>query len=152
MTQKKWTPERQMTFLEALRDSANISAAARAAGMSRRAAYNVRLQETQFREEWNQALEEALDDLEAELRRRAMEGVEKPVYYAGRPCGTIRNYSDTLGMFLLKCRRPNVFSSDTAAEDAADSERDLADAHSRLGARIERLTSDDNTDASGEHE
>lgn len=150
MTQKKWTLQRQGVFLDSLRESANISAAARAAGMSRRSAYNHRLQDAQFREEWDQALEEALDDLEAELRRRAMVGVEKPVYYGGKTCGVIRNYSDTLGMFLLKCRRPNVFSSDAAPEDA-ETERELADAHSRLGARIERLTSDDDTDASGGH-
>jgi len=149
MTRKKWTPQRREIFLETLRQSANVSAAARAAGMSRRAAYNHRLQEPQFREEWDQALEEALDDLEAELRRRAIQGVEKPVYYGGKPCGTIRNYSDTLGMFLLKCRRPDVFATDSAAEEA-EAERELADARSRLDERIGRLTSAGDKDISGD--
>ncbi len=64
-----------------------------------------------------------MDDLEAELRRRAMEGTEKPVYFRGEECGVIRNYSDALGMFLLKGRRRAVFgklSEDDIATPPSD--------------------------------
>ena len=40
--------------------------------------------------------------LEPEAIRRAVEGVEKAVYYQGEPVGTVREYSDTLLIFLLK--------------------------------------------------
>ncbi len=38
--------------------------------------------------------------------RRAFEGVEEPVFHQGKQCGTIRRYSDTLTIFLLKAHRP----------------------------------------------
>ena len=45
--------------------------------------------------------------LELEARRRAYEGVEKPVFHAGEECDFIRQYSDVLMMFLLKAHRPD---------------------------------------------
>ena len=42
------------------------------------------------------------DALEAEARRRAVEGVRKPVFYQGVICGWVGEYSDTLLIFLLK--------------------------------------------------
>ena len=98
--------------MDVLRRTANVSAACRAAGVPRGRAYALRRADDGFRREWRQALEEALDDLEAELRRRAMDGVDKPVFYAGKECGSVRTYSDTLGMFILKSRRPAVVGGD----------------------------------------
>jgi len=37
-----WTPQRQLTFLEALAQAGNVGAAAAAAGMSREGAYRLR--------------------------------------------------------------------------------------------------------------
>ena len=39
-------------------------------------------------------------------KRRAIDGVEEPVYYRGQKVGTKKWYSDTLLMFLLKKLRP----------------------------------------------
>ena len=68
-----------------------------------------------------------MDRLEAEARRRAIEGIEKPVFYKGKMCyrdevdpatgerrGTgepllIRKSSDVLLMFLLKGARPEKY-------------------------------------------
>ena len=48
-------------------------------------------------------MEQAMDTvLEPEAIRRTVEGVEKPVYHQGRQVGTVREYSDTLLIFLLK--------------------------------------------------
>ena len=41
--------------------------------------------------------------------RRASEGTLKPVFYQGKMCGEIREYSDTLLIFLLKARRPETY-------------------------------------------
>ena len=108
----QWSRRRQAAFFDVLRRTANVSAACRAAGVPRGRAYALRRADDDFRREWRQALEEALDDLEAELRRRAMDGVDKPVFYAGKECGSVRTYSDALGMFILKSRRPAVFGGE----------------------------------------
>lgn len=50
--------------------------------------------------------EDAIELLEGEARRRAYEGTVKPVYYKGEQCGKIREYSDTLMMFILKAKKP----------------------------------------------
>jgi hypothetical protein len=59
------------------------------------------------------AIDEGTDVLEDEVFRRAREGVEKPVFYEGVECGTVRVYSDTLAIFLLKGRRPDKFKERT---------------------------------------
>ena len=41
-------------------------------------------------------MDEGVDLLEAELHKRAFEGVERPVYYKGEQMGTWRFYSDAL--------------------------------------------------------
>ncbi|RMD89771.1 MAG: hypothetical protein D6807_03020 [Alphaproteobacteria bacterium] len=150
MAKTGWTSRRRRLFLDALRASANVSAAARRAGMSRSAAYALRQSDASFRAQWDDALEEALDALEEELRRRALEGVEKPVFYGGKPCGTIRSYSDQLGMFLLKCRRPAVFSTHGASATESSLTEEVAGARAELGARLARLADSCSAEADGE--
>jgi hypothetical protein len=66
-------------------------------------AYVHRRQDPAFAQEWEETLQQAMDIvLEPEAIRRAVEGVEKAVYYQGEPVGTVREYSDTLLIFLLK--------------------------------------------------
>ena len=48
--------------------------------------------------------------IEAEARRRAVDGVDEPVYYQGKEVGTVRRYSDVLLIFLLKGLRPQRFN------------------------------------------
>lgn len=139
MARTAWTARRRRVFLETLRTSANVSASARASGASRRDLYRYRQNDPAFREDWDHALEEALDDLEGELRRRAVEGVEKPIYYGGKPCGAVRSYSDNLGMFLLKSRRPHVFASNGAIRHPDADEGGPDDARERLEQMLERL-------------
>lgn len=106
MTPKKgWKP----LFLEKLREHANISRAAKDAGISRKTVYKERDNSTTFANEWDDALEEGIDYLEEEARRRAFEGVDEPLMFQGIKVGTVRKYSDTLMIFLLKGRRPDVY-------------------------------------------
>ena len=88
-------------FLEALRQTGNVSLAAKRAGIERKTAYRHRARSKRFAEEWDEALEEAVDLLEEEARRRAIEGVVGP--------GGERRYSDTLLIFLLKAHRPKKY-------------------------------------------
>ena len=83
---------------------------------------------------------EALDLLEAELWRRALKGVARPVFYGGKRCGVIRSYSDQLGMFLLKAHRPERYGqlakSREEDEEDPDSRRYLLDLLETIRTRI----------------
>ena len=48
--------------------------------------------------------------LESEAYRRAVEGNLKPVYQGGQKVGEIREFSDSLLMFLLKARKPGTYA------------------------------------------
>jgi hypothetical protein len=103
------TLKKRKKFLQAMSAGASVAAAALAAGMSRRAAYEWREAEPDFAADWDVAQEQGTDALEDEARRRAAEGTDEPVFYQGKACGAIRKYSDTLLIFLLKARRPEKF-------------------------------------------
>jgi predicted transcriptional regulator len=77
--------------------------------VSRAALYKWRNEDEEFGRVWVEAAEEGIDRLEDEARRRAVEGVDKSVYYRGKLVGHIRKYSDGLLILLLKARRPHVY-------------------------------------------
>jgi DNA-binding XRE family transcriptional regulator len=104
------TAKKRRQFIKHLRNNGNITSAARSIGISRQTAYNLRKENPKFAASWNNAIQEHLDQVEEELRRRACNGVDEDVYYQGTVCGTVKKYSDTLLMFYLKARRPEVFS------------------------------------------
>lgn len=56
-----------------------------------------------------EAAQQANDNLEREARRRAVEGVDKPVYQGKELVGSIREYSDTLLIFLMKGALPGKY-------------------------------------------
>lgn len=47
--------------------------------------------------------------MEAEAWRRGKTGVLKPVYQGGKKVGSVREYSDTLLIFMLKGTRPEKY-------------------------------------------
>lgn len=93
-------------FLEVLGKTANVTEAARSAGIGRMTAYDWRAADEAFAKAWDDALEVSVDALEAEARRRAVEGWEEPVFQGGKDVGTIRRYSDRMLEILLKGHRP----------------------------------------------
>lgn len=70
---------------------------------------NIRKEDTKFADGWESALDEGMDWLELEARRRAVEGTLKPVYQGGKKVGTVREYSDILLIFLLKGGKPDKY-------------------------------------------
>lgn len=96
-------------FLLSLSECGNVTQAAKDAGIARLTAYRHRDRDPRFADAWDDAIEEAVDRLEAEARRRAIEGVDEPVFYKGKPVGRVKKYSDTLMIFLLKAHRPEKF-------------------------------------------
>ena len=103
------TPPWRPVFLDLLRRMGNVSLAAKTVGHSRNAVYRARAKSETFARQWDDAIEEACDVLEAEARRRAFSGVDEPVFHKGEVVGHVRKYSDTLLIFLLKGYRPERF-------------------------------------------
>lgn len=96
----------QDAFLEEYARLGCISGAAKAAEVGRRTHYDWLEADPEYRERFEDAREEAADMLELEARRRAVSGVQEPVFYKGVRVATVRKYSDRLLEFLLKAARP----------------------------------------------
>lgn len=93
-------------FLKHLAASCNVSESARVAGVARSTAHDWKAADSEFSDGWDDAIEVARDALEAEARRRAMEGWQEPIYQGGKKVGTIRRYSDRMLEVLLKGHKP----------------------------------------------
>jgi hypothetical protein len=136
MRGRKWTAKSRAKFLAVLAKTCDVSRAARLAGMHRASAYRYRADNPEFASDWDEAVEAANDALEAELRRRAEKGCKRPVFYKGVKCGEIKEYSDVLGMFILKRYRPE-FRDNAPPETNKLSLADLvAEAEQRAEQRI----------------
>ena len=143
----RWTAQRRRTFLATLAESGNVSAAVRAAEVSRSRAYVLKATDPEFAAAWDDALEAAVDQLEAEARHRAIDGVEQPHFHQGKVCGTVRKYSDALLMFLLRSHRPETYRDRTeqraGAQDDDRVEQEVSNARADLEERLARLDPED---------
>jgi hypothetical protein len=127
-----------------------VSAACEAAGVGRRTAYDRRQRDEQFAVAWADELERAVEVAEAEIYRRAVRGVEKPVTVAGER-EVIREYSDTLLMFLMRARKPEVCRERYRVDHAGRVEHGHAiydpqavELSAELRARVRRILEGDN--------
>ena len=91
------------------RETGNVTIAARFAKIERSTAYARYKASPEFKEKWDDAYQESSDLLEAEARRRAMEGVPRPIYQQGALVGFEQVYSDNLLLAKLKAKRPNEY-------------------------------------------
>lgn len=148
---------RRAAFLKELRVSLNVSAAARKAGIGNSTVYRHRQANARFRAEWDAALTEALDDVESNLFRRAIEGTEKPVFYRGAQVGSVRTYSDALAMFLLRAKRPEVYArlagagAGAAAGVPSPAEMTEDEAREEVRRRLDRLAEGPGDDHGADH-
>jgi hypothetical protein len=125
-------------FLAVLRETGNHSAACHAARIDRTTPYKAMREDQDFAAAYKDAMDEACDALELEARRRAHDGVDKPVVYQGELCGTwvdaqgrvvtaqtpgarlvpltLKEYSDSLLLALLRAHRPEKFRDNAKIE------------------------------------
>lgn len=101
--------ERHNKFLAALCVYGNVTRAAEFAGLDRAALYSKRKVDPAFAAAWDEAEALGVAALEDEARRRAYEGWEEPVWHKGVNCGTVRKFSDTLLIVLLKAHMPEKY-------------------------------------------
>ena len=100
----QWTRARMVAFLRELAATQSVAAAARAVGMSRTAAYNLRnrLAGQPFALGWEVALECGMHALAHAVMDRAVNGEEVPLYYHGELVGTTRRYDNRLAQWILE--------------------------------------------------
>ncbi len=109
----KCTPKKKADFLRELRNGGLVNKAAAACRLSRSVLYQHKRRSATFANAWDVAVDESVDlVLIEEARRRAVDGVKKPLHNKGVLTGAyVREYSDSLLMFLIKARRPEYRQS-----------------------------------------
>ncbi len=99
---KRWNAKKETLFLEVLQQTGNVTRATEKAGLDRSLVYRRRNLNPRFREKWQNAMEQALDYLEAYLWDKAM-GKEMTEAQDG---GLV---DEKIAIFLLKAHRPEIF-------------------------------------------
>jgi hypothetical protein len=77
MKQTRWTRSAREKFITALAELGNVTGACGLVGLGRARAYMLRGEDPAFAAAWDEAEQIAADALEAEARRRALEGVPR---------------------------------------------------------------------------
>ena len=104
-------------FLNTFAQTGNLMLSCRAANIGRSAIYDYLERNVDgFANRYADAEKEACEALEAEAYRRGVQGVEEPVHYQGERVDTIRKYSDTLLIFLMKGRMPYKYRDNWEGE------------------------------------
>lgn len=111
------TPEKKAQFLALLSEYGNVTRAAEEADLVRVYLYQARKNDPDFAAEWEEAARVGAARLEDEARKRAVEGWEEPVWHRGEMCGTVRKYSDTLLICLLKAHHPEKYAERQKVEN-----------------------------------
>lgn len=91
-------------LLEHIAAGSSVRAACEAAGISQVTVYGRRRSDPVFAAAWDAARDISFQVLEDEAKRRAVEGVVRPVFYKGAVCGEIEEFSDSLLSFMLEAR------------------------------------------------
>ncbi len=104
------TPGNASVFLDALARGLSATAAAEAAGIARRTAYEWREADDEFRQLWDDAIESGTDRLEDEAIRRGHDGYDITTMTTDGTGQTVHKYSDTLMILMLKGRRTAKFA------------------------------------------
>lgn len=121
-----WSLDRQAAFLRALSATHSVSEAARSVGRSRQSAYRLRsrLKGQAFDLAWEVAFHHSYDVLAHAALERALNGVERPVFYKGEQVGSYRRFDESLTVALLR-------STTFAGNPVFGRLRPLAERHAR---------------------
>lgn len=103
-------------FFDAISNGMTVARAADKAGYSLSTVYYHKKEDLSFADRWDIARETAIQIMEEEADRRAIQGIDKPVYYLGQLVDTVKEYSDQLLIFRLKAMRPEVYRDRTTTE------------------------------------
>ena len=113
---KRSTKKRQKDFLLKLEETASVRRAAKLSKVPRRTVYDWLEKDESFEKEFEKSRQISVYALQDEAVRRAFEGTSKPIYQGGKKVGTIREYSDTLMVLLLKGNLPDKYKDRFSGE------------------------------------
>ena len=138
---RAWTKEKEATFVSVLADTCNVTRAAEEAGVSASSAYRRRKENAAFRASWLEAIGVAYQRLELVLLDRAFNGTERLVKRRDGSDERMIEYSNQLGLTLLKMHRDTAVQADT--EFQPDQIEELKE---RLLSKLRRLKQRDAQD------
>lgn len=101
--------QQQNDFLDQFEKVANVTKACKKAKVSRSALYHTWMKDKEFEKAFADSQKVAASVLKDEMTRRAHEGVVEPVFQGGKKVGSVRKYSDTLLIVLMKAHDPENF-------------------------------------------
>lgn len=103
-------------FLESFAMTGNITLSCKTVGIgSRNTIYKWQEDDDAFASAYREAEISSTELMEAEAHRRGVLGYDKPVFQQGAQVGVIREYSDTLLIFMLKARNPDKYRDNANA-------------------------------------
>jgi hypothetical protein len=134
-----WSADRQRLYIETLAETGSVHLSARAAGLSARSAYALRVRSPAFSAAWDAAQQLAVGRLSALAFDRAIHGRIEQVYHQGELVGERRVPSERLLMWLLSRLDPKRFALpwERDKESAADPQ---AEAQAAFPKMLEALT------------
>ena len=100
---------KKAAFLAAYAECGIVSKACKLAEVGRATHYVWINEDDEYKTAFEEAHRIAIEAMECEARRRAMEGWLEPVFYQGEECGYVRKFSDTLLIFMMKGAMPEKY-------------------------------------------
>ena len=145
MSAKSWTKAKEREFLSMLAETCNVTRACDAARISVTHAYRMRKSNAAFRAAWIEAIGTAYHRLELALLDRAFNGTEKVVRRRDGSEERMLEYSNQLGLALLKMHRDTAAeaSAQVSPENADEIREQLLKKLLRLKSRIEKTEAPD---------
>ena len=98
-------------FLAILSMTNNVRLSCRQARISRAEVYRERADDDNFAKQMDEAVETAIDLLQARCWQRALEGDLEPIVYMGVVTGYVRKFSDKIQIEMLRAYRPDRFKT-----------------------------------------
>jgi hypothetical protein len=106
----KLTPEVREAFISMLGEIPNVTVISKLFGVHPSNVYRMREKDESFDNACREAMNQGYDLIEEEARRRAVDGVDEPVFFQGELVSTQKKYSDKLLLALLKAYKPKKFN------------------------------------------
>jgi hypothetical protein len=131
---RDWSKGKERAFLSALAETCNVSEACRVSGVPMTVAYRRRKTDAAFRAGWLEAIGVAYQRLELVLLDRAFNGTEKVVKRRDGSEERMLEYSNQLGLTLLKMHRESAVEASTELPP-----EDIDEIRQRIIKKLQRL-------------
>lgn len=131
---RDWSRDKAREFMSVLAETCNLSEASRLSGVPMTVAYRRRKMDAAFRAGWREATATAYQRLELVLLDRAFNGTEEVIRRKDSSEERMPEYSNQLGLTLLKMHRETAIEANTEL-----SPEDVDEIRKRLVRKLQRL-------------